>query len=59
MWLYIGMTGAVLVPISLFWLSFTTYPAVHWIVPILASIPCAIPVLGLALADSMLGSARG
>lgn len=33
------MWGAVLIPISLFWLAFTTYPRVHWAVPIVASIP--------------------
>lgn len=32
-----GKVGAVAVPISLFWLAFTTYKSVHWIVPILAS----------------------
>ena len=34
-----GKLGAILVPISLYWLAFTTYPKVHWIVPIIASIP--------------------
>jgi len=38
-WLLAGMAGAVCIPISLFWLAFTTYPSVHWIVPILASVP--------------------
>ncbi|KZO98234.1 MFS general substrate transporter [Calocera viscosa TUFC12733] len=37
--LFIGMAGAITVPISLFWFAFTTYPSVHWIVPILASVP--------------------
>jgi len=37
--LYIGMAGAITVPIGLFWFAFTTYPSVHWIVPILGSIP--------------------
>ncbi|KAJ4475524.1 MFS general substrate transporter [Lentinula aciculospora] len=37
--LYMGEIGAILVPISLFWLSFTTYASVPWIVPIIASIP--------------------
>lgn len=32
-----GKFGAVIVPASLFWLAFTTYKQVHWIVPILAS----------------------
>ncbi|KAG8758494.1 hypothetical protein FRC12_009998 [Ceratobasidium sp. 428] len=31
--------GAILLPISLIWFSWTTYPSVHWIVPILAGIP--------------------
>jgi len=34
-----GQVGGVLVPISLFWLAFTTYRGVHWIVPVLASVP--------------------
>ncbi|KZS95550.1 MFS general substrate transporter [Sistotremastrum niveocremeum HHB9708] len=37
--LIVGFVGAILVPISLFWLAFTTYKKVHWIVPIIASIP--------------------
>ncbi|KIJ64167.1 hypothetical protein HYDPIDRAFT_175592 [Hydnomerulius pinastri MD-312] len=37
--LIMGQVGAVLIPISLFWLAFTTYPHVHWIAPIIASIP--------------------
>ncbi|KII94713.1 hypothetical protein PLICRDRAFT_47737 [Plicaturopsis crispa FD-325 SS-3] len=36
--LYMGMVGGVLVPLGLFWLAFTTYPSVHWIVPIIASV---------------------
>ncbi|GJE92265.1 MFS general substrate transporter [Phanerochaete sordida] len=43
--LVIGMWGAVLIPISLFWLAFTTYPHVHWIVPIIASVPFGIGIL--------------
>ncbi|KAI0047960.1 MFS general substrate transporter [Auriscalpium vulgare] len=34
-----GQLGGVLVAISLFCVAFTTYPHVHWIVPIIASIP--------------------
>lgn len=37
--LIIGQFGAIMVPISLYWLAFTTYRQVHWIVPIIASIP--------------------
>lgn len=37
--LFQGEVGAVLVPIGLFWLAFTTYPSVHWIVPIIGSAP--------------------
>jgi MFS family permease len=40
-----GMIGGVLAPISLFWLAFTTYSTVHWIVPILASVPFGISVI--------------
>ena len=34
-----AMFGGVIVPLSLYWLAFTTYRHVHWIVPILASVP--------------------
>jgi hypothetical protein len=34
-----GLYGAIICPISLFWFAFTTYPSVHWIVPIIASVP--------------------
>ncbi|KAG9310763.1 major facilitator superfamily domain-containing protein [Chiua virens] len=37
--LIMGQVGAVLVPVGLFWLAFTTYPQVHWIAPIIASVP--------------------
>ncbi|KAJ3830022.1 MFS general substrate transporter [Lentinula raphanica] len=37
--LHSGEVGGVLIPISLYWLAFTTYPSVPWIVPIIASIP--------------------
>ncbi|KAI5807347.1 major facilitator superfamily domain-containing protein [Peziza echinospora] len=29
--------GVVLVPIGMFWFGFTTYPSIHWIVPIIGS----------------------
>lgn len=34
-----GQVGGVLVSISLFCLAFTTYRDVHWIAPIIASVP--------------------
>ncbi|KAJ7765963.1 hypothetical protein B0H14DRAFT_2633310 [Mycena olivaceomarginata] len=37
--LIMGQVGGILVPISLYWFAFTTYPRVHWIVPIIASVP--------------------
>ncbi|OSX60466.1 hypothetical protein POSPLADRAFT_1075116 [Postia placenta MAD-698-R-SB12] len=37
--LVMGQVGGVLAPVGLFWLAFTTYPAVPWIVPIIASVP--------------------
>jgi len=35
MWMARG--GAFLIPLSLFWFAWTSYPSVHWIVPIIAS----------------------
>lgn len=40
-----GQAGGVLVPLSLFWLAFTTYKSVPWIVPIVASIPFGTGIL--------------
>ncbi|KAF9476561.1 MFS general substrate transporter [Pholiota conissans] len=37
--LVMGEIGGVLIPIGLFWLAFTTYPGIPWIVPILSSVP--------------------
>ncbi len=34
-----AMFGGVMIPLSLYWLAFTTYPQVHWIAPIIASVP--------------------
>ncbi|KAG8788862.1 hypothetical protein FRC12_014103 [Ceratobasidium sp. 428] len=31
--------AAILLPVSLIWFAWTTYPSVHWIVPILAGVP--------------------
>ncbi|KAL9935367.1 hypothetical protein V8E36_005715 [Tilletia maclaganii] len=35
----IGMVGAVLTTVGMFWLAFTTYASVPWIIPIIVSIP--------------------
>lgn len=35
--MFSAMGGAFLLPISLFWFGWTSYPSVHWIVPIIAS----------------------
>ena len=32
-----GMAGGVLAPVGLFWMAFTTYRTVPWILPIIAS----------------------
>lgn len=40
-----AMIGGVMVPASLYWLAFTTYPNVHWIAPIIASVPFGMGVL--------------
>ncbi|RDB22078.1 Efflux pump atB [Hypsizygus marmoreus] len=37
--LIMGQLGGILVPFGLFWLAFTTFPGIHWIVPIIASVP--------------------
>ncbi|KAG2111482.1 major facilitator superfamily domain-containing protein [Suillus clintonianus] len=37
--LIMGQVGGILVPVGLFCLAFTTYPQVHWIAPIIASVP--------------------
>lgn len=33
-----AMVGSPIVTLSLFWFAWTTYPSVHWIVPIIATI---------------------
>lgn len=43
--LLMGMAGGILVPLSLFWLAFTTFPTVFWIVPIIGSIPFGTGIL--------------
>jgi len=37
--LLMGQVGGVLVPLALLWLALSTYRSVHWIVPVLASVP--------------------
>ncbi|EJD05266.1 MFS transporter [Fomitiporia mediterranea MF3/22] len=37
--LIVGMPGGILVSVGLFWIAFTTFRGVHWIVPMLGSIP--------------------
>jgi len=34
-----GQVGGILVPVALLWLALSTYRSVHWIVPVLASVP--------------------
>jgi len=36
--MWMARWGAILLPISLFWFGWTSYPSVHWIVPIMASV---------------------
>ncbi|KAJ3488936.1 hypothetical protein NLI96_g2480 [Meripilus lineatus] len=43
-WLVMGQYGAVLVPIGLYIMAFTTYQNVHWIGPIIGSVPFGIGV---------------
>lgn len=39
-----GKVGGILVPISLYCLAFTTYKHVHWIAPIISSIPFGVGI---------------
>lgn len=39
--LYAAMFGSIGIPVGLFWFAWTSRQTVHWIVPILASIPFA------------------
>jgi hypothetical protein len=34
-----GQVGGILVPVALLWLALSTYRSVHWMVPVLASVP--------------------
>ncbi|EST05577.1 Major facilitator superfamily [Kalmanozyma brasiliensis GHG001] len=34
----VAMVGAICLPIGMFWFAFTTYPSIHWIVPILGTV---------------------
>ncbi|KAI0790633.1 MFS general substrate transporter [Abortiporus biennis] len=43
-WLGMGKIGAVLVPIGLYIMAFTTFKHVHWIAPIIGTIPFGIGV---------------
>lgn len=40
--LYSALIGAILLPISLFWFAWTARPSIHWICPVIASVPFAI-----------------
>ncbi|KAM0186107.1 hypothetical protein ACHAPI_011885 [Fusarium lateritium] len=33
-----AMVGSILIPLGLFWFAWTTFPSVHWIVPIIGSV---------------------
>lgn len=35
--MWMARLGAMFIPVSLFWFGWTSYPSVHWIVPIIAS----------------------
>jgi hypothetical protein len=43
--LIMGQVGAVLLPVGLFWIAFTSYRSVHWIVPIIGSVPFGMGIL--------------
>lgn len=39
-----GMPGGLLVSLGLFWIAFTTFSSIHWIVPILGSVPFGLGI---------------
>ncbi|THH04362.1 hypothetical protein EW145_g5577 [Phellinidium pouzarii] len=43
--LMMGMPGGVLVSLGLFWIAFTTFPGVPWIVPELGSVPFGLGII--------------
>lgn len=43
--LIMGMAGALVTPVGMFWFAFTTYRGVHWIVPILGTIPFGMGIV--------------
>jgi multidrug resistance protein len=45
-----AMTGAVAIPIGLFWFAWTNYPSIHWISPIIAGAPFGFGMVIIFLA---------
>jgi hypothetical protein len=45
-----AMTGAVAIPIGLFWFAWTNYPSIHWISPIMAGAPFGFGMVIIFLA---------
>ncbi len=46
-----AMVGSVLVTVALFWFAWTTYPSVHWILPIIATVVFSIGYVFCNLLD--------
>ncbi|CAO1624946.1 unnamed protein product [Sympodiomycopsis kandeliae] len=44
-----GLMGAILAVVGLFWMGYTSYPSIHWIVPILGSALYGIGALSVML----------
>lgn len=47
-----AMVGSVLVTVALFWFAWTTYPSVHWIVPIIATVVFSIGYVFCSFLDN-------
>lgn len=43
--LIVGMPGGILVPVGLFWIAFTTFDGVPWILPELGSVPFGMGII--------------
>jgi len=50
--LVMGCAGGVLVPVGMFWFAWTSFPSIHWIVPILAGVPFGMGMLFIFVSTS-------
>ncbi|KAI9750129.1 MAG: Rab proteins geranylgeranyltransferase component A, partial [Chaenotheca gracillima] len=51
--LYPAMIGSIALPIALFWFAWTAKPSVHWISPVIATVPFAFANLAIFSSSAM------